>query len=200
MNAIVFDLGGVLVDWDPRHLYAPLFGADRTAMEDFLTRVCTPEWNREMDAGKPFAQAIAERQRAFPEHAELIALWKDGWPRMLRQAIAGSVEILAQLRARGYRLAALTNWSAETFPVARARFGFLAWFEDIVVSGEVKLIKPDPRIFELALERNRLDMAQTLFIDDAPVNVQAARELGLAAVLFEGPQALRVELEQRGLL
>ena len=200
MNAIVFDLGGVLVDWDPRYLYAPLFGADRDAMEDFLTRVCAPEWNREMDAGKPFAQAVTERQCAFPEHAELIALWQDGWPQMLRAAIAGSVDILAQLRARGYRLIALTNWSAETFPLARARFEFLDWFEDIVVSGEVKLIKPDPRIFALALERNGLEPARTLFIDDVPDNVRAARELGMASVLFEGPQRLRTDLERRGLL
>ena len=200
MNAIVFDLGGVLVDWNPRYLYAPLFGADRDAMEDFLARVCAPEWNSEIDAGKPFEQAVSERQRAFPEHAELIALWRAGWPQMLRAAIGGSVDILAQLRNRGHRLIALSNWSAETFPIARSRFAFLDWFEDIVVSGEVGLIKPDPRIFALALARNRLDAARTLFIDDLPANVQTARALGMHGVLFEGPEPLRAELEQRGLL
>ena len=200
MNAIVFDLGGVLVDWNPRYLYAPLFGVDRAGMEDFLARVCAPEWNLEMDAGKPIDQAVAERQRAFPEHAELIALWRDGWSQMLREAIGGSVDILAQLRARGYRLIALTNWSAETFPLARARFGFLDWFEDIVVSGEVKLVKPDPRIFALALERNALQPARTLFIDDVPDNVRAAQALGMTGVRFEGPQRLRAELERLDLL
>jgi 2-haloacid dehalogenase len=200
MHAIVFDLGGVLVDWNPRYLYAPLFGADRAAMEDFLARVCAPEWNLELDAGKPFDQAVAERQRAFPEFAELIALWRDGWPQMLREAIAGSVDILAQLRARGHRLIALTNWSAETFPVARARFEFLDWFEDIVVSGDVKLVKPDPRIFALALERNGLEPARTLFIDDVPDNVRAAQALGMTGVRFEGPQRLRAELKRLDLL
>jgi 2-haloacid dehalogenase len=200
MNAIVFDLGGVLIDWNPRYLYAPLFGADRDAMEDFLARVCAPEWNSEIDAGKPFAQAVSERQRAFPEHTRLIALWRDGWPRMLRAAIDGSVEILAQLHSRGHRLIALSNWSAETFPIARERFDFLGWFEDIVVSGEVGLTKPDPRIFALALERNRLAAERTLFIDDLPANVDAARALGMHAVLFQGPQPLRAELERRGLL
>ena len=200
MTAIVFDLGGVLVDWNPRYLYAPLFGSDRDAMEDFLTRVCAPEWNAEIDAGKSFAQAVSERQRAFPEHAELIALWRDGWPQMLRTAIAGSVDILAQLRCGGHRLFALSNWSAETFPIARSRFDFLDWFEDIVVSGQVKLVKPDPRIFALALERNGLTAQSTLFIDDLPANVQAARALGMQSVLFQGPELLHTELRHRGLL
>jgi 2-haloacid dehalogenase len=200
MDAILFDLGGVLIDWNPRYLYRRHFGADVEAMEDFLARVCAPEWNLEMDAGKPSAEAVAERQRAFPEHAALIAMWKDEWAQMLRDAIPETVQILAELRARGRRLFALTNWSAETFPVAQARFAFLQWFEDIVVSGEVKLVKPDPRIYRLALERNRLRADRTLFVDDALHNVQAARALGLPAIHFQSPQALRAELAQRGLL
>jgi 2-haloacid dehalogenase len=200
MDALLFDLGGVLIDWNPRYLYRQHFGDDLDAMEDFLAHVCAPEWNLQMDAGKPFAEAVAERQREFPEHAALIALWKDGWAQMLRDAIPETVQILAQLRARGHRLFALTNWSAETFPVAQGRFPFLQWFEDIVVSGEVKLAKPDPRIYRLALERNGLRAETTLFVDDAMHNVQAARALGLPAIHFRGPQALRAELAQRGLL
>ena len=119
---------------------------------------------------------------------------------MLRDAIPETVEILADLRARHHRLVALTNWSAETFPVARRRFEFLDWFEDIVVSGEVKLAKPDPRIFRLALERNRLSPATTLFIDDSPRNVEAARALGVTAVQYETPQALRAALKSHRLL
>jgi len=153
-----------------------------------------------MDAGMPFANAIAERQRLFPEHAELIALWKDRWPEMLGDAFPESVAILAELRERGHLLIALTNWSAETFPVARDRFGFLDWFEDIVVSGEEKLAKPDPRVFRLALERNRLDAADSVFIDDVPANVAAARALGLEAIRFLDPGSLRLDLERRGLL
>jgi 2-haloacid dehalogenase len=200
LNAVLFDLGGVLIDWNPRYLYAPLFGARSAEMEDFLARVCAPDWNHSMDAGRPFAEAVAERQQLFPEHAGLIALWKDGWEQMLRDAIHDTVAVLAELRERGHRLVALTNWSAETFPVARARFAFLQWFEDIVVSGEVRLAKPDPRIFQLAIERNRLDPARTLFIDDSSINVEAARGTGLHAVHFRGAGPLREDLVRLGLL
>ena len=200
IEAILLDLGGVLIDWNPRYLYRSHFADDLEAMEDFLTRICAPEWNLEMDAGKPFAVAVAERQRMFPEHAALIALWKDGWAQMLRDAIPETVQILAELKARGQRLFALTNWSAETFPLAQARFAFLRWFEDIVVSGEVKLVKPDARIFQLALERNRLRADTTLFVDDALHNVEGARAVGLPAIHFRSPQALRADLAQRGLL
>lgn len=200
LKAVIFDLGGVLIDWDPRYLYRPLFGPDVDAMEDFLARVCPPDWNRTLDAGVPFDQAVAQRQREFPEHAELIALWKDGWSQMLGDSIPGSVEILAELRRRGHRLIALTNWSAETFPVARRRFEFLRWFEDIVISGEERLAKPDPRIFRLALERNGLEARATVFIDDLPSNVETAMAMGIDAVHFQDAAALREALERRGLL
>ena len=200
MQAIIFDLGGVLIDWDPRYLYRPIFGEDVAAMEDFLARVCPPDWNRQMDAGVPFADAVAQRQREFPEHADLIALWQDGWPQMLRAAFPDTVAILAELRQRGHRLVALTNWSAETFPIARERFEFLGWFEDIVVSGVERLAKPDPRIFRLTLERNGLEPAGTVFIDDLPANIGAAAALGLDAVHFQGARDLRADLGRRGLL
>ena len=200
MQAIIFDLGGVLIDWDPRYLYRPIFGEDVAAMEDFLARVCPPDWNRQMDAGVPFADAVAQRQREFPEHADLIALWQDGWPQMLRAAFPDTVAILAELRQRGHRLVALTNWSAETFPIARERFEFLGWFEDIVVSGVERLAKPDPRIFRLTLERNGLEPAGTVFIDDLPSNIRAAAALGLDAVHFQGARDLRADLGRRGLL
>jgi 2-haloacid dehalogenase len=200
IDAILFDLGGVLIDWNPRYLYRPLFKGDDAAMERFLAEVCPPHWNVQMDAGKPFAEAVAERSREFPEHADLIALWKQGWRDMLRDAIPESVEILGTLRERGLRLYALTNWSAETFPVALERFAFLQWFEHIVVSGSVKLAKPDPRIFEHAIEHCRLTPAATLFIDDSLTNVEAARRLGLNAVHFEHPSGLRESLQGLGLL
>ncbi len=195
IDSVLLDLGGVLIDWDPRYLYRPLFQGDDAAMQHFLTEICPPEWNRQMDAGKPFAEAIAERQRLFPQHAELIALWKTGWGQMLREPIHETVEVVEALRRRGHRLYALTNWSAETFPVARERYDFLSWFEDIVVSGEVKLAKPDPRIFELAIERCGLTPASTLFVDDMRPNVEVARGLGLHALHFEHPRKLRADLE-----
>jgi 2-haloacid dehalogenase len=200
VQAIIFDLGGVLIDWDPRYLYRPIFGDDVASMEDFLTRICPPDWNRQMDAGVSFADAVAQRQREFPEHAELIALWRDGWPQMLHGALPQTVDVLAELRARSHRLVALTNWSAETFPIALDRFQFLRWFEDIVVSGAERLAKPDPRIYRLTLERNRLDPGRTIFIDDVPANVHAAAALGIDALHFQGAAGLRADLERRGLL
>ncbi len=200
MEAVLFDLGAVLIDWNPRYLYRPLFKGDDAAMERFLDEVVPGWWNREIDAGKPFAEAVAERIREFPDHAQMISLWKDRWEAMLQDAIHGSVDILAELRGRGYRLCALTNWSAETFPLARRRFGFLEWFEDIVVSGEVGLAKPDPRIFALTIERCRLKPAHTLFIDDSPHNVDAGRDAGLHALHFQSPAGLRGDLTRMGLL
>lgn len=200
MNTVLFDLGAVLIDWNPRYLYRPLFGGDDAAMERFLTEIVPPEWNQEIDAGKPFAEAVAERIRDHPQHAELIALWKNGWTKMLREPIGESVAILGELRQRGHRLYALTNWSAETFPLARAKFGFLDWFEDIVVSGEVKLAKPDPRIFALAIERCRLNPASTVFIDDSPRNVEAGNNAGLRALHFTGSGKLRSDLVRLGMI
>lgn len=200
MEAVLFDLGAVLIDWNPRYLYRPLFEGDDAAMERFLDEVVPTWWNREIDAGKPFAEAVAQRIREFPDHAQMISLWKDRWETMLQDAIHGSVDILAELRSRGYRLYALTNWSAETFPLARQRFGFLEWFEDIVVSGEVGLAKPDPRIFALTIERCRLKPAHTLFIDDSPHNVDAGRNAGLRALHFQSPAGLRSDLTRMGLL
>ena len=199
-DTILFDLGAVLIDWNPRYLYRPLFKGDETAMEHFLAEIAPPWWNLEIDAGKTFDQAVAERVAVHPEHAELIALWRDGWETMLREEIAGSVEILSELRKKGHGLHALTNWSAETFPVARRRFEFLKWFENIVVSGEVRLAKPDPRIFALAIKRCRLDPARTVFIDDSLRNVEAGRNAGLHPLHFRNPDQLRADLNKLGLL
>ena len=199
-DSVLFDLGAVLVDWNPRYLYRPLFGGDEKAREQFLGEVVPGSWNHGIDAGRTFAEAIAERIREYPQHAAMIALWKDGWENMLRDEIPGSVEILGELRSRGRRLHALTNWSAETFPIARRRFGFLKWFEDIVVSGEVGMAKPDPRIFALTIERCRLDPARTVFIDDSPINVEAGRAAGMHALHFRNPQQLRADLNRLGML
>jgi 2-haloacid dehalogenase len=200
IDAVLLDLGGVLIDWNPRYLYRPLFKGDEAAMEHFLAEICPPEWNRELDAGRSFDEGIAERQRLFPEHAELIALWKTGWEQMLREPIHETVELVDALRGRGHRLYALTNWSAETFPVARTRYAFLCWFEHIVVSGEVGLAKPDRRIFELTIDRCGLTPASTIYIDDSRSNVEVARQLGLHALHFENAGKLRVDLERLSLL
>ena len=198
-KAVVFDLGGVLIDWDPRYLYRKLL-ADEAAVEEFLATVCTPEWNAEQDRGRPFAEGVAELVERHPAHAAAIAAYHERWPEMLGGEIAGSVEVLAELRAAGMPLYALTNWSAETFVVARERFGFLAWFDGVLVSGEERLIKPDPRFFRLLPERFGLDPEATFYVDDSEANVAAARELGIDAVRFTGPGQLRRELTDRRML
>jgi 2-haloacid dehalogenase len=199
VHAALFDLGKVLLDWDPRYYYREFFD-DEAALEDFVQRVVAPDWILEMDAGKPVARAVAERSRLYPEHAALIARWPSGWPVMLRGEIAGSVAVLAALRARGLRLYALTNFSTETFPVARRRHRFLDWFEDIVVSGEHGLVKPDPRIYRLAIDRCRLEPSRTVFIDDSPANVAAGRAAGMHALHFTAPERLRADLVALGVL
>jgi 2-haloacid dehalogenase len=198
-TAVVFDLGGVLIDWDPRHLYRRLFD-DEDAMERFLEDVATTDWNRQQDAGRPWAEAIEALAADHPEARVLIEAYHRRWPEMLGGAVAGSVELLAELHEAGVPVYALSNWSAETFPDAAGRFAFLGWFDGVLISGEVGVVKPDPRIFEELVRRYRLDPGRTVFIDDQPQNVEAAARLGFVAVLFRGADALGSELRGLGLL
>ena len=198
-KAVVFDLGGVLIDWDPRYLYRKLL-ADEAAVEEFLATVCTPEWNAELDRGRPFAEGVAELVERHPEHAAAIAAYHERWPEMVAGDIPGTVEVLAELRAAGVPLYALTNWSAETFAITRGRFEFLEWFDGLLVSGEERVTKPDPAIFQLLLDRSGLDPTATVFVDDSEANVAAARRLGFDAIRFTGHEELRRELVARRLL
>jgi 2-haloacid dehalogenase len=200
INAVVFDLGGVLIDWDPRHLYRTLFEGDETAMERFLTEVCSPAWNAQQDAERSWREAVETLTRRHPEHRELIAAYDERWPEMLGGPIEGTVEILAELRAAGVRIAALSNWSAEKFPVARSRYDFLDWFEEVVISGEVGISKPDERLYRHLLQRTGLDPGSTVFIDDSLPNVAAAAEIGMTALRFRDPPTLRADLQDLGLL
>jgi 2-haloacid dehalogenase len=197
-RVVVFDLGGVLIEWDPRHLYRKLFD-DPQEMESFLAEVTTAEWNGRQDAGRPWAEAIELLVAEHPERRELIEAFHARWPEMLAGEIPGTVAVLAGLRAAGLGLFALSNWSAEMFPVAREQFAFLAWFEGIVISGEVGVAKPDRRIFEHLIERFGIEPAETLFIDDSSANVDTAAALGFDAILFTDAAALRLELTRRGL-
>lgn len=196
---IIFDLGGVLINWDPRHLYRKLFNHE-AEMEEFLATVCTSEWNEQQDAGRPLAEAVAELTAQWPEKAALIQAFYDRWPEMLGGAKEETVELLAELRARHVPLFALTNWSAETFPYALKHFEFLSWFQGIIVSGEEKVKKPDLRLYRLLLERYALNPRDGLFIDDNAGNVEAARKIGLQSLHFTNAQALRGELVRLGLL
>jgi 2-haloacid dehalogenase len=199
LTAVVFDLGGVLIDWDPRYLYRTLFD-DEAAMEAFLATVTTPEWNRAQDAGRPWDEAVRELVERHPDRRDLIEAFWRRWPETLGDAIEPTVAILHDLRSTGIRLYALSNWSGETFPIARPRYPFLDWFDGIVISGDERLVKPDPRIFEVLLERYGLAAAATLFIDDHAVNVDAAARLGFKVLRFVDAAGLRADLERLGLL
>jgi 2-haloacid dehalogenase len=199
-SIVVFDLGGVLIDWDPRYLYRKLFSGDDTAMEHFLATVCTQDWNRCQDAGRSFAEGARLLKTQHPDKAQLIDAFGDRFDEMMAGPIGGSVEILRELRDRRAPLYGLTNFSTETYPLALRRFEFLGWFRQILVSGAVKLIKPDPRIYELMLERFGIERGSIVYIDDHPHNVQAARQLGIHSIYFTSPARLREELAELGLL
>ncbi len=197
-EVVIFDLGGVLIDWDPRHLYRKLIDDDGE-MERFLATVCTRDWNERQDAGRSFAEAVAELSARHPDQAHLIEAYWRRWPEMIAGAMDDSVAILRELKAGGLRLLALSNWSAETWPHARDRFEFLTWFDGLVLSGLEGVNKPQPEIYDLLLERFQVRAEGALFIDDVEANVEAARRRGLPAVVFEGAAPLRRALADRGL-
>lgn len=198
-DTVVFDLGGVLIDWNPRHLYRKLF-AREDAMEEFLAEICTGAWNVEQDRGRPFAEATALLVERHPHHRAMIEAYFDRWTEMLNGPIHGTVAVLEELHGRGVPLFALTNWSAETWPLAQPSFPFLQRFRGILVSGQVGMIKPDPAIFRRLMEQFALRADRCVFIDDSPANARAAAECGFHAHHFRGPEALRGFLVDRGLL
>ena len=197
---VVFDIGGVLVDWDPRHLYRKLFHGDDAAMERFLGEICSPAWNRRLDAGAPFAAAVAELAARYPARADLIRAYDERWLEMVAGPIAGSVVLLAELKSRGRPLYALSNFATEKYALLRRRFSFLAWFEGVLLSGEVGVCKPDPGLYDAFLARFGLAAADCLFIDDQEANVATAEALGMTAIRFRSPDALRRALAERGLV
>ncbi len=197
-QAIVFDLGAVLIDWDPRHMYRKLIG-DESVMEEFLGEIATLRWNSYHDAGRLWSDGVAMLSAIYPEYADWIAAYRDRWEEMLNGPIDGSVEILAALKEQGREVHALTNWSSETFPIALERYDFLQWFEHVVVSGEERLKKPDPRIYQVLLDRIGRTAEECLFIDDSAANIAAAAEMGFATIHFVNPDQLRRELADHGL-
>ena len=199
-RVVVFDLGGVLLDWNPRYLYRKLFRGDEAAMERFLAEVCTIEWHRAHDLGVPPEHTCAQLAQAHPEQADLIWAWSRRSEEMIAGPIEGSVELLAELRNAGIRCYALTNMERETYPLRRDRYPFMRWFDGAVVSAFEGVAKPDPAIFELLLDRFDLARSETLFVDDSPANVRAARSAGMQAVEFDSPARLRETLTEAGLL
>jgi 2-haloacid dehalogenase len=180
INTIIFDFGGVLIDWNPRHMYRDEF-EESSEMEHFLNKVCTEDWNLQQDKGRSLAEGTRILQDRFPGHVSKIQLYYDQWEKMIKGHIPQNVKVLRKLKDR-YKLYGLTNWSAETFPIVFKRFSFFKLFDGIVISGEEKLIKPDRKIFELILERYHLKAKCSLFIDDNMNNIQAAKEIGFATI------------------
>ena len=193
---VIFDLGGVLIDWNPEYVYLDVFNGDREKMKWFFDEICTMDWNENQDAGYPLQQATEERVKLFPEYEEWIRIYYGRWEEMLGKQIDGTVTILKQLIDNpNYKVVALTNWSAETFPIALERFDFLHWFEGIVVSGTEKMRKPFNEIYELTLNRFNIEASQSLFIDDNARNIEAAKKMGVNTIRFNNPTQLKSELK-----
>jgi 2-haloacid dehalogenase len=200
MTVVIFDVGGVLIDWNPRHLYRKLFAGDDEAMERFLAEICTPGWNHLQDAGRSWWEGTRELIARWPQHATLIEAFDSRWEEMVPQALDDTIALAAALSRRGIPLFCLTNFSAEKFPLVRRRFDVFDLFDGIVVSGEIGVAKPDPAIFCHLLDRFMLSPRDCFFIDDAPANVAAARALGMSAHLFETAGGLADALRRRRLL
>ncbi|MBS1544316.1 MAG: HAD family phosphatase [Bacteroidetes bacterium] len=199
-ESVIFDLGGVLIDWNPRYLYRKIFN-DEKEMEWFLNNICTPEWNEQQDAGRSFDEATEELVARHPEHEVAIRAWYGRWKETIQGPIHETVDILRHIRdTKKYSLYALTNWSAETFPWAMEKFDFLQWFEGIVVSGVEKTRKPFPEFYEILLTRYQLVPGKSLFIDDNIKNVDAAQKLGIQSIHFQNPTQLHSELSRIGLI
>jgi 2-haloacid dehalogenase len=197
IDTIIFDLGGVLIDWNPEYVYLDVFNGDRKKMQWFFDNICTSDWNENQDAGYPMAKATEERIALFPEHEDLIKLFYGRWVDMLGDAIVETVEILDKLiQSNNYKIIALTNWSHETFPIALNRFEFLHWFEGIVVSGEEQTRKPFAEIYNITLERYNINAKNAIFIDDNLRNIEAANELGINGIHFKNANLLRNQLNE----
>ncbi len=196
---IVFDLGKVLLEWDPRHLYRKVFD-NPDKMEWFLAHVCHPEWNLEQDRGRSFADAVIEAKARHPDYAAEIEAFHLRWSEMVPHAIDGSVDILESLHKKGAPLYAITNWNGDTFRQTKLRFPFLNLFRDIVVSGDEKQIKPDADIYHTLLKRNKLKAEDCVFIDDSLKNVHGAEAVGMKGIHFTSPEALRADLKELGQL
>jgi 2-haloacid dehalogenase len=198
IDTVVFDLGGVLIDWDPRHLYRQLF-ADPSEMEDFLARICTTGWHRAHDLGEDITASCERLARLYPGSRDMIMAWAERGDEMAAGQIDETVEVLRELTAAGTRCYALSNMEPAMFAIRRVRFPFMEWFDDHVISGIEGVAKPDPRIFEILLQRHGLHPQATVFIDDSAPNVKAAQDLGIRAIQYTSARRLRQDLHILGL-
>jgi len=200
IDTIIFDLGGVLIDWNPKYVYNEVFNGDAKKVDWFLNNICTSAWNVQQDAGRLMSVATEELVSQYPQYEALIRLFYNRWPDMLKGELPETVAILKALKAKNqFRIYALTNWSGESFHIARARFPFLQLFEGILVSGVEKMIKPNREIYELCLSRFNINPQYALFIDDNLPNIKGAEAVGLQTIHFSSPMQLKADLEQLGI-
>jgi 2-haloacid dehalogenase len=200
IKAIIFDFGNVLLEWNPRYVYQRYFPNDPEGMEHFLEEVDFMNWNAQQDKGRTFAEGVALLSEKFPHHAELIQAYHDNWKDSIGTSYTGTVKLLKELKQAGYPVYGLSNWSAETFPYARQKYDFFELLDDIVISGHVGHIKPDPEIFQILLEKIGYPAQECLFIDDAPTNIDQAWKMGFETILFQSSEQLEIELRKLNLL
>ncbi len=200
IHAVIFDFGGVLINWDPHKVFNKYFANDTRAVDAFLTEINFSSWNLSQDEGHSFAQAVNDLSAQFPEYAHLIRAYDEEWEESITGTIPGTIELLYKLKEAGCRLFGLTNWSAEKFSVVRHKYRIFDIFEDIIVSGEVKLIKPDPAIFHLLLQKAHIQPEECLVVDDSFQNISAARQMGFFTHHFTSPARLEIELQELGVL
>ena len=199
-QSIVFDLGGVIFDWNPYYLFRHFFAEDKRAVELFLEETRFSEWNSRLDIGYPFKQMVEELSCEFPQYAAQLRAYDERWLETMGGAIEPTVSVLQELHAHGRPLYALSNWSLEKFPLVKKQYDFMDCFEQIVISGEEKVGKPDERMFKVFLERTRLTADQCLFIDDSAANIRVAGKLGFDTILFLDADHLKDEVIKRDLL
>jgi 2-haloacid dehalogenase len=199
-NTIIFDFGGVLIDWNPSYLFSKTF-RDKSQMDYFLKNICTSDWNEEQDGGRTLKEATEFLVEKFPEHEENIKAYYSRWEEMLGGVFQGTIDILKELKeSKKYKLLGLTNWSAETFPIAKEKYDFLNWFDGIVVSGEEKCRKPFAEFYHILLKRYQVEPERAIFIDDNVRNLEGARAVGIQTIHFVSPEELRIALKEKGVL
>src|SRR5512138_103326 len=194
IKAIVFDFGNVLLTWDPRNIYRHYFPNNPDGMEHFLQEVDFAAWNLQMDKGRPFTEGVAILSQQFPRYSHLFQAFHDRWIESVGEPVAGTVSIAKRLKKAGYPLYGLSNWSAETFPIARAKHDFFDLLDDMVISGEVRHIKPDPEIYQILLDKIGKPASECVFIDDSLPNIHQAQKMGFAVIHFQSPEQLETSL------
>ncbi len=199
IKGVVFDLGGVVIDWNPMHLYAKVFEGDEIKAANFLATICTNEWNARQDAGRDLMAATAERVAQYPEWAREIRAYYGRWIEMIGGAIPGTSELMRELKDAGLRLFAASNWHCETFAQVRYAYPALNLFEQIALSGEYGVVKPDIRFFHIALNCFAVPAENLIFVDDRGENIEAAAKAGLKGVVFTDAGTLRRDLIALGL-